>query len=145
MIRMILERNVLWRLHLGNPLIDRGSYNHIWAVHIEPGNAYSPYVWLQNRPNRRRHAHTDIGVPLTMRYPVLRRPSRDNNRSWDRVCYQELDATGAKPLRFIAIDENIIYARYQFGSNPVEPSAAFSSGTKYIANSVVLFISYNDS
>jgi len=47
--------------------------------------------------------------------------------------------------RFIAIGENIINARYLFGRNPAEASAAFSSGTKYIANSVVWYISRNHS
>jgi len=47
--------------------------------------------------------------------------------------------------RFIAIDENIINSRYPFGRNPAEPSAAFSSGTKYIANSVAWYISQNHS
>jgi len=45
--------------------------------------------------------------------------------------------------RFIAINENIVNAGYPFGRNPAEPSAAFSSGTKYIANSVVWYISRN--
>jgi len=79
--RMILEGKHLGRLHLGNPLIDWRFSNQIWAVHMEPGNACSPFVLLRNRPNRRQHPDGDSGVPLTMVSPVVCRPRRGNNRS----------------------------------------------------------------
>jgi len=60
---MILEGKHLGRLHLGDPLIDWRFRNQIWAVHMEPGNACSPYVLQRNRPNRRRHPHGDLVCP----------------------------------------------------------------------------------
>jgi len=79
--RMILEGKRLGRLHLGDPLIDWRFRNQIWVVHMEPGNACSPYVLWRNRPNWRRHPHGDIGVPLTLVSPVVCRPRRGKNRS----------------------------------------------------------------
>jgi len=81
MSSMILEGKHLGRLHLGDPLIDWGSHNQICAVHIEPGNRCSPYVRLQNRPNRRWDPHGDNGVPLMIVSLVVCRACGGNNTS----------------------------------------------------------------
>lgn len=96
---MILEGKKSGCLYLGAAPIHWCARNEIWAVHMESGNACSPYTLLRNWPNWRGNTHRDIAVRLMMVTPVMCWACCSNNGSGD-VGHREMNSTEAKLLPF---------------------------------------------